>query len=245
MIFYYIKIFHDFFIGCSIGLLLNDFFDRRCPNEYKIFTNHVTNLFVNVSYNCIYYYSKCQIFFAKHIKTNPFYLKVVETIKTKINDTKQNGLDFLFIVNNKCYNVPVDLPDFIITSDLSTNPIAKRIIYGGNYKYPIFEESNIKFMLIEFQVGEKSYKIDLKTDKYNYYMIDNKFTKDFFVFYINEYLLTKYEQHETNKDEKYTLKIIDHDVNKIEIDFTDKKESILLEKNGYQLSITNHNEEKE
>lgn len=240
MIFHYIKNFYDFFIGFSIGILLNDFFDRQCPNEYKIFTNQVTNLFVNVSYNCIYYYSKCQIFFTKYIGTNPIYLKIIDAIQSKINKTTKNGLDFLFIKDNFHYNIPVDLPDFIITSDLSTNPIAKRITYIYNYQNPIFEESKIKFMLIEFQVGEKSYKIDLKTDKYNYYMIDNKFTKDFFIFYINEYLLTKYEQHETNKNEKYILKMIDHDVNKIEIDFTDKNESILLEKNGYKLIITNH-----
>jgi hypothetical protein len=87
-------------------------------------------------------------------------------------------------------------------------------------------------MLIEFIVGEKSYKIDLKTDTYDYYIVGNTFTKDFFVYYINEHILTKYEQHE---NDKYTLKILDQDINMIEIDFTDKNGSILLEKNGYKL----------
>ena len=59
MIFHYIKYLYNCFIGYSIGLLLNDFFNRQFPNEHKIFTNHVTNLFVNVSYNCIYF-----VFFA-------------------------------------------------------------------------------------------------------------------------------------------------------------------------------------
>ena len=56
MIFHYIKYLYNFFIGFSIGVLLNDYFDRQFPNEHKIFTNQVTNLFVNVSYNCIYYF---------------------------------------------------------------------------------------------------------------------------------------------------------------------------------------------
>jgi hypothetical protein len=95
-------------------------------------------------------------------------------------------------------------------------------------------------MLTEFKVGEKTYKIDMKTDEYNYYMIGNKFTKDFFIYYINQHLLSKYEQHEIDKNERYILKIIDHDVNSMTIDFTDKNECILLEKNGYKLITTNH-----
>jgi hypothetical protein len=240
MIFHYVKNVYDFFIGFSIGLLLNDFFDRRFPNQYKIFSDYLTNLFVNVSFNCIYYYTKCQIFFTTYIESNPIYLKIINAIQSKINKTTKKSLEVLFIKDNFHYNIPIDLPDFIITSNLSTTPVAKRITSEENYQNVVFEECNIKFMLVEFQIGEKLYKIDLKTDKYNYYMIDNKFTKDFFIFYINEYLLTKYEQHEVNKYEKYILKIIDNDVNKVEIVFTDKNESILLEKNGYKLTITNH-----
>lgn len=238
MIFHYIKCFNDFFIVFSITFLLHDFFDRRFPNEYKIAKNYITNIFVDVSYNCIYYYSKCQIFFSKYIETNPVYLKIIDIIETKFNKNSKNGFDFLFVKDKLHYSVPVDSPDFIITTDVSSKPAAKRVIYTGDYKNVVFEESDIKFMLIEFLVGEKCYKITPKTFTYNYYMVGNKFTKDFFIFYINEHVLSKYEQHKTVKNEKYTLKIIDHDVNTLNIEFTEKNESILLEKNGYKV-ITN------
>ena len=44
-------------------------------------------------------------------------------------------------------------------------------------------------------------------------------------------------------EDKFSLKIIDHDVNTITVDFTDKNESLTLEKNGYKLSITNYSDE--
>ena len=92
---------------------------------------------------------------------------------------------------------------------------------------------------MEFKIGDNEpYKVDLKTDKFNYYLVGNKFTKQFFIFYLKNYLEIK-----EIKDDKVNLKIIDHDINTFEIDFTDKNESIVLEKNGYQLSIINHNEE--
>lgn len=209
-----------------LGILFADFMERRFPEQFK-------NFVMNISYNGIYYYSKCQIFFIKYIAKNPMYLKIMETIEAK----NKSRLEYLFVKDNfhYHYNIDIDLPDLIIASDLSKNPAPKRVIYEKNYTDVVFEESKIKFMLIEFIFGGNSYKINLKTDTYNYYMVGNKFTKDFFIFYINEYLLSKYDQHETDKYEKYTLKMIDHDVNKIELEFTDKNESILLEKNTYKL----------
>jgi hypothetical protein len=210
-----------------LGFLFIDCVERRFPDQFK-------NFAMNVSYNCIYYYSKCQIFFIKYISKNPIYLKIMKTIESKTKST-ENRLGFIFVKDNFHYNIDIDSPDLIVVGDLSKNPVPKRIVYEQNYTDIDFEESKIKFMLIEFTIGVNSYKINLKTDTYNYYIVGNKFTKDFFIFYVNEYLLSKYDQHEINKEEKYTLKIIDNDVNSIDIDFTDQNESILLEKNGYKL----------
>jgi hypothetical protein len=53
----------------------------------------------------------------------------------------------------------------------------------------------------------------------------------------------------TESDDKFSLHIIDHLVNKVELDFSDKNDHILLEKTGYKLSIANkineNSEEKE
>lgn len=249
MIFHYIKNFYDFFIGFSIGLLLNDFFDRRCPDGYKIFTNQMTNLFVNVSFNCIYYYSKCQIFFINirnnfnlFIETTPALLKLKNDINSLIKYKPEKVLMYEFIKDGKitefCDFDSVNKPDLMIFSWLDNDKkcVNKKIVYENGCTN-VAEVSDIKFMLTEIKIGEsESHKIDLKTDKFNYYLVGNKFTKSFFIFYLKQYL----EVDNIGSDTQMTLKMIDHDVNKVEIDFTDKNESILLEKNGYKLIITNH-----
>jgi hypothetical protein len=49
-----------------------------------------------------------------------------------------------------------------------------------------------------------------------------------------------------DNDNKFIIKMIDHDVNSIEFEFTDKNESIILEKSGYKLlNISNNNVENE
>jgi phosphoribosyl-dephospho-CoA transferase len=41
-------------------------------------------------------------------------------------------------------------------------------------------------------------------------------------------------------DDAIQLKILDHNVNALDIKFTDKNESIILEKHGYKVSMENH-----
>lgn len=218
-----------------IGSLFVEMLERRFPEQFH-------NFMISLSYNCIYYYGKLQILFIKHIATNPFYLKVINAIETKSKGNK-SGLEFLFVKDNYHYNLPIDLPDLIITTDVSRKPTPKRVIYTGeDYRDTIFTESDIKFMLIEFAIGEKLYKLDLKTDEYNYYMIGNKFTKEFFIYYINKHLLSKFEQHDFDKNEKYYLKVIDHEVNTFLVYFTEKNECIELYKNSYKVNSTNNSD---
>ena len=215
----------SYFSSFALGVLLSDFFDRRFPDEYKLFTDFLTNLFVNVSYNCVYYYSKCEIFFNKYIKTHPIYLAGLK------GSSSEDRFYRTYVKGGT---------DFVITSDKSKKPFAKRITYGEEkYTDLVFEPSDIKFMLIEFKIDDSSHKIDLKTDNYNYYMVGNKFTKDFFIFFLSEHMNIDFKP---DCPYKCSLIIIDHDVNKCELDFTDKNEYILLEKKGYKLNVTNHSE---
>ena len=101
-----------------------------------------------------------------------------------------------------------------------------------NYDY---EMADIQFMLVELKIGNNTYKIDLKSDNYNFYVVGNCFTKKFFVYYLTEILKPT---QQFDNDNKFIIKIIDHDVNSIEFEFTDKNESIMLEKNGYKLLNT-------
>jgi len=211
-----------------ICVLFVDMLERR-------FSKQIHKFIITLSYNCIYYYSKCQIFFMNvrnnlnlFIEANPMLLKI------------SNDINKLNISLNKCEKNIEYYNDygFYIYNYIDNNIVNKFIFYK-NSNEQFNEKSDIKFMLIEFKNGENIYKIDLKTDKFNYYLVGNKFTKNFFIFYIKTHLN---KNDELNDDNKYTLKIIDHNVNMLEFEFTDENESILLEKNGYKLKTTNHNE---
>jgi hypothetical protein len=99
--------------------------------------------------------------------------------------------------------------------------------------------SEIKFLLIELHCGENissttSYKIDLKTPKYNFYIVGNEFTKHFFIYYLKQILKIYKEFDNTTK---FFLKIIDNSCNTITLELTNNNESIILEKNKYEIKV--------
>lgn len=228
MILHYINIFLKCFTCLSLGILLNNFFDRHYPDEHKIFATHIKNLFVNISYNSIYYCSKCQIFFMNikndldlFIEENPLLSKI------------KNGINKLHIYSKKRDNNVEYYSDYgFCVYNYNDNNIINKQLFYENSDHKINEKSDIKFMFIEFKNGDDTYKIDLKTDKFNYYLVGNIFTKNFFIFYVKTHIN---KNSEFSDDNNYNLKFIDNDVNIIEIDFTDKNESILLEKNVYKI----------
>jgi hypothetical protein len=231
-----------------IGILFIDMLERRFPIQFQ-------NFMINISYNSIYYFGKLQIFFGKvkrdidiFIENNPSLLKIKQKINLLISKSETQQVRRYYVKNSKLYNLSETNsvePDFMILSWFNTDTkcINKKIIYNKDDDILSAEKSNIKFLLMEIKIGNNnSRKIDLKTDYFDYYLVGNKFTKVFFIFYLKHYL----QYYDDIKDsDKITLRIIDHDVNTINLDFTDKNETILLEKNGYKLSITNHNEENE
>lgn len=227
-----------------IGILVADVLERRYPEELK-------NFLIKASFDLIYFYSKLEIFLSKSnnkinkfIENNPKLLM----IKTELNklSAKRNQPDeniVYKVVNGKiCGIYPHELSD-----DFDFNLIK---FYDEQYTTHVkmfydkcipknFEQSNIKFILIEFKVGENNpYKIDLKTNNINYCIVDNKFNKKFFIFYINQHLAN--DNVQVNENEKCSIKIIDQDINTLELDFTDKDESIVLGKDSYQVLVTNH-----
>ena len=246
MIFHCIRNFFDFFVGFSIGILLNDFLARSYPNEFNIFREYVMNLFVNTSYNCIYYFGKFQIFtfqvknnLNSFIEANPNLLKLRDDINKILSKNNNKRVVSQFVKNAILYDKVIEDYDFMINTFLDKDILLKRLFYTNYEIDNTFEQSDIKFILVEFKIGDNTYKIDFKPETFNYYLVNNKFTKDFFIFYIKNHL---YVKQEFNKNEKCSVKIIDHDVNKIELDFTDKNEYIMLEKHGYKLNITNHSD---
>ena len=232
-----------------IGMLFIDMIERRFPDELK-------NFMVSLSYNVIYIYSKAQILFMKYnkkineiIESNPSLLKIKNDFNLLIQSTKYRVNKLEFIKNgNLIENKSIDY-DFAIYSDLKINTICenKKIFQNNQQLTEDYEISNIQFMLIELLVGEKkTFKITLKNEKYNFYVVGNILSKDFFTYYLKNIYADKFDlKEESIKEDKITIKIIDHDVNKIEFDLTDKNEHIIIEKTSYKLNIVNHQENSE
>ena len=232
-----------------IGMLFIDMIERRFPDELK-------NFMVSLSYNVIYIYSKAQILFMKYnkkineiIESNPSLLKIKNDFNLLIQSTKYRVNKLEFIKNgNLIENKSTDY-DFAIYSDLKINTICenKKIFQNNQQLTEDYEISNIQFMLIELLVGEKkTFKITLKNEKYNFYVVGNILSKDFFTYYLKNIHADKFDlTEESIKEDKITIKIIDHDVNKIEFYLTDKNEHIIIEKTSYKLNIVNHQENNE
>jgi hypothetical protein len=215
-------------------ILFADVLERRFPTQFQQFI-------ITISYNSIYYFSKLQILFMKSknkintfIENNPTLFELKQKLDMFISKQERQQLTRYFVKNRELCNTNSTEPDFIILSWLSDdNQCVNNKITCDKNDFTISENSNIKFLLIEIKIGDTNcIKIDLKTDEFNYYLVGNKFTKDFFIFYLKHYLQFNDEVKDTDK---ISLKIIDHEVNTINIDFTDKNETILIEKTGYKI----------
>jgi hypothetical protein len=102
-------------------------------------------------------------------------------------------------------------------------------------KHPMptsYELSNIKFMLLEIKVNDAAYKLDLKTDKYNYYVVGNVFDKQFFIYFLKNYHLHNFTNDEIDQITKLDIKIIDQNVNIKEMEITDTR-FITIKKDEY------------
>lgn len=218
-----------------IGILFAEMLERRFPVEFGIF---VTDL----SYNSLYLFSKMQINLSK-IKNNvnnfinktPILIMISNQFKSLITRKPGTIIMTQFIANG-CLTSEGSY-DFGIVSwlDEDNKCVNKKIIkdvYNFNEIIKSYEKSDIKFMLIEMKIGLKTYKVDLKTDIYNYYLVGNEFTKEFFIYYFKQILEI---DEPINENNKFILNIIDHNVNTVQIDFSVNK-TILLEKNGYRIN---------
>jgi hypothetical protein len=124
--------------------------------------------------------------------------------------------------------------DIIIYSDKSKlsseNKCVNKIIIrpGSENVVSNWESSNIQFLLVEFSVGDTKYKVNLKDNTSNYYIVNNVFTRDFFVYYLKKHFSV---QLDSNLD--CSLKVLDHNVSVVNVDFNINNASITIEKDSY------------
>ena len=230
-----------------LALLLNDYLKRNYPTKYQ-------EMIVSISYNLIYLYSKAQILYAnlikvlnKKIEENPNLLKLKNDFDLLMKPKSGIVTMLEYVRNGNPVNITSDKSedecDFTIYSwlDDTKSCVNKKLIYDSKEHLSFSEVSDIKFLLVELKFGENnSHKIEFKTDEFNFYMVGNSFNKQFFIYYLKQIIKIS---EEIKDDDKFNLKIIDQDVNTVELDFTDKNESILLEKTGYKLLNLNDSDD--
>ena len=215
--------------------MINYYCHRTYPEQYKA-------KMINMSYNLIYLFSKCQIL------TNKTSIKFNELINS--NQQLKQIVDNIYkkkVESNQIYKIDTN-------GDSTMNYYTDNFVYDEHYMYiyadnetkndtgcvnmvilhkqPVlinYEPSNIKLLLLEVKINGNAYKLDLKTDSYNYYIVDNILDKTFFIHFLKKNKICNIENEDTCKVD---IKIIDHHVNTQELEITNYS-FIIIKKDDY------------
>ena len=237
-----------FMQNCSLIILLNEYLKQKYPQQYE-------NFIISASYKLIYLYSQGQIIYEKgfckiklFINANPRLKNLVDNIYIKnviqneisqiINGTiitkkYNNTTEELYFDNDN--NDDINKNCIYIFSDnenaSETNCVNKIILHSQPFSIN-YEVSNVKLILIEIKMIDKTYKIDLKTDKYNYYIVDNILDIKFFIYFLNNYICNFKDDYDSININNLLVKIIDQNVNVHELEITSEK-YIVIKKDNY------------
>jgi hypothetical protein len=225
-----IKFIH--FIGIILFLVItNDYLQRIYPEKYKEYA-------IIISYNLIRVYSIFNFYYIKAFEfCNQHFCDSFENSKIKENISEielvNNGIICnKLIINNNLEQINNNL--IFVYSDLSKKSV-KCINKKIYQKFPTtikYEESLIQFMMVEIIYKENNYIIKLKDDNYNYYVVDNIFDKNFFMYYLKNH--TNYNI-DFDKEEKIIINVLDHNVDSFQMNLMEN-ESIRITLDGYVLN---------
>jgi hypothetical protein len=95
-----------------------------------------------------------------------------------------------------------------------------------------YEVSDIKFMLVEIKINDGFYKLNFKTDSYNYYVVNNRLDRQFFIYFLKKYQIYDFANDNIEKFASFHVKIIDQNVNVREFEIT-QGNFITIQKNDY------------
>ena len=222
-------------------ILLNDYLKRNYPDKYN-------EILISISYELIHFYSKGQIVYKKFItqlKTvtdaNPQLKKIINDIykknvqRNEIYQIKKDAIHIKYYTDNReTYFVPDKNSIYLFADNENAieNRCVNRIILHQEPFPGKYEVSNVQFMLVEVKINDVAYKINLKTDKFNYYIVDNIFDLKFFKYYFYNYQVCKLTTEEKDAIDKIVVKIIDQNVNTREFEISDDK-FIIIKKDDY------------
>ena len=239
-----------FLKNCYLIIILNEYLKQKYPQQYE-------NCIITVSYKLIYLYSQWQIIYKKgfckiklFIDSNPRLKNLVDKMYKKdivqneisqitngtiITKKYNNNTEDSYFDNNNDNNDDTNNNCIYIFSDnekaSETNCVNKVILHSQPFSIN-YEVSNVKLILIEIKMIDKTYKIDLKTDKYNYYIVDNILDIHFFIYFLNNYICNFKDDYDSININNLLVKIIDQNVNVHELEITREK-YIVIKKDNY------------
>jgi len=199
-----------FYNMCMLIYFTTTIVNKKYPGFYK-------QLAVGVAYNLIRLYSKAELFYRNNIKS--LQINNINEYITFIN----NNTSVLVLEADEVLKLE-EFPecDFLIFRDGQNNCL---------FSYELEEDSlecevtDYTFMLVEVVVETEKYKLDLKTDDYNFYVVGNVFNQT-----IVSYLLKKF--YDLDDVKQYHVKILDNNVESVEFD---EKKSLILKKDTYAI----------
>lgn len=237
-----------FIIGGLTALFINHVRQNGLVSEFNVnnFLEDVKPVGIIMFHKLIYLFSFLQMqYFKAQQYINTIYNTPVITnensIKTIIEQFKNNQkighiLETTpmqsIVIQENITNIPQEY-DLIVFSDISDNlKPQNKICYSAlndetDYKYDV---SNIKFISVNLTYNKNQYDIKLKTDEFNYYIVNNVIDKVFLKYYLVHVLNIVLDK---DTDFTYKLEIIDNTVNVINLDIND---SIIILKDGYNVS---------
>jgi len=186
-------------------------------------------LVCNISYNIIYYFSVGQI------KIRKLKRQIVTLLNTYSSQTAKPCYndDIEFILDGKVihrsskemlaeiYDETMKYPehyDFIIYTERDPDndeTSANKKIIRDHTKINcdlVCEKSNMKFLLCEFEIGEKKIKIDFKNEFSNYYINGNTFDIKFFIYFLQKYYSEHLDDADLEKIHNFRINVLDHNV---------------------------------
>lgn len=204
-------------------------FNLSCQNNYinsvkNILTTKITSLMITLGYNCLYIYSLGNIQFNKinrqfilllsYLKENKILTEtiiintfiLIDANGNKINEimSNKNNIEFIKLECNKH-----NYSGLVLMDKNNETKCVNNVFYTSFPTTFDYKLSNISFMSIELEHENKIHSINLKNNKYNYYIVNNCLNKMFFKYYIKNVLKTQ-----INTDTfDYKLSIIDNNVN--------------------------------
>jgi len=233
----------------SACILLDEYFQKNYPELREKYKNDV----INHSYNAIYFYSKIEIIFNKH---KPYIHKIIENYPILKNIVAYNNIDcdvefimdgkvvykttkakMLKLNNNSEYNGDFDFIIYSENTQINDNQnsiMNRKIIKNIDIKEESFfcEKSEIKFVLCEFSIGDKKFKVDFKNARTNYYVVNNVFDVKFLKYFLQKYYYENIKDIDLNLVHEFKINIIDHNIDTV---ISNKDNIVKLFKDKYEL----------